>query len=404
MIPFAGYDRGLLEGIARYAQLYGPWVFCLAGDHPGVPMPVSDSTSGEVLQVKSDSGSRRGAPLHLRRLGATGIIGRIQTSVIARTVLGSGLPLIAIDLSEKQLAGNSPLSKISEICADSHNAGRVAAEHFLDRGFTHFAFCGYAGRIWSQRRQEGFCERLQESQFSCHVYERHRGKLALPWDHEQRLLTSWLHSLPKPVGVMACNDVRGCQIIEASLAAGLQVPDDVAVVGVDEDRLLCRLAHPSLSSVTLNLERAGYKAAELLDGLMSGRIREPRRILVEAMWVIPRRSTDVVAIEDRHVATAARFIRDHFSQAITVDDVVQEARISRRGLEICFQRSLGRSIRREIQRVRLAWSKKLMVETNLSAEKIAEISGFSSLSYMSSVFRREFGMTMAEYRRQSRNP
>jgi LacI family transcriptional regulator len=404
MIPFAGYDRGLLQGIARYAQLHAPWVFCLSGDYPGVPLVPSDSTAVEMLHLRPARKSTSGASFHLRRLGATGFIGRIPTPAIGRTVLASGLPAVAIDLTDHQLADDNPLSKISEICADSHRVGRIGAEHLLERGFTHFAFCGYAGRNWSERRQRGFCERLQERGFSCNVYEPRRRTTAISWHQEQPLLSDWLKSLPKPAGIMTCNDIRGRQVIEACLPVGLRVPDDVAVVGVDEDRLLCDLANPPLSSVALNLERAGYQAAELLDGLMSGRIQKPQRILVEAMWVIPRRSTDVVAIEDRHVATGVRFIRDNFRRAITVDDVVKEAHISRRGLEIRFQNSLGRSIRQEIQQARLTWSKKLLVETNLSAGKIAELSGFSSLSYMSSVFQRELGLTLTEYRRQACNP
>ena len=203
---------------------------------------------------------------------------------------------------------------------------------------------------------------------------------------------------------MACNDIRGRQVIEACLEAGLRVPDDVAVLGVDEDRLLCELANPPMSSVVLNLERAGYQAAELLDGLMAGHVKRPQRIPVEALWVIPRRSTDVVAIEDRHVAAAVRFIRDRCRESITVSDVVAESQISRRGLEIRFQHVLGRSIRQQIQQARLAWSKRLLVETNLSAEKIARACGFSSLSYMSSVFHRELGTTLTDYRRQLCNP
>jgi LacI family transcriptional regulator len=312
--------------------------------------------------------------------------------------------MIAIDLTKKQLSGDSRLRNVSEICADSHHAGRIAAEHLLDRGFATFGFCGYQGRIWSERRQEGFLERLHESRLPCEVYESPQYKRTLLWYREQPLVAAWLRSLPKPVGIMTCNDIRGHQVIEACLQAGLRVPDDVAVVGVDEDRLLCDLASPPLSSVVLNLERAGYQAAELLDGLMAGRVCKPQRILVEALWVISRRSTDVVAIEDRHVAAAARFIRDHFRQFITVGDVVAKSRVSRRSLEIRFQQTLKRSLRQQIQQARLAWSKKLLVETTLSAGKIAELSGFSSLSYMSSVFQRELGMTLTDFRRQTRNP
>jgi LacI family transcriptional regulator len=403
MHPFAGYDRGLLEGISRYAQLHGPWVFCLAGEHRGVPMLESDSTSDKLSPGGLRWRSRRES-FSLSRLEAAGVIGRIQTPAIARNLLSSRLPLIAVELNEKQLAAGHPLSKTSQICADSHHAGRIAAEHLIERGFIHFAFCGYEGRLWSDRRLDGFSERLREADHSCRVYEPPHRHRALPWDREEAAVTTWLRSLLKPVGVMACNDIRGRQVIEACLQAGLRVPDDVAVVGVDEDRLLCELANPPMSSVVLNLERAGYQAAELLDGLMAGRAQQPQQILVEALWVIARRSTDVLAIEDRHVAAAVRFVRDNCRQPITVSDVVSESHISRRGLEIRFQQILGHSIRQQIQQARLAWGKRLLVETNLSAEKIARACGFSSLSYMSSVFHRELGTTLTDYRRQSRNP
>ena len=405
MVPFAGYDRGLLEGFARYTQLHRPWVFYLSGDYPEVPLPASDSLSGKFTGLEYVSGVLAATPLpSLRRWKATGVIGRIHSARIARKILAAGLPLIGIDLSQRQLAGEGPLSTISEIRADSARAGRLAAEHFLERGFRHFAFCGYAGRDWSQCRRQGYCERLTAAGFSCDVYQPARRQRGLSWQWEQPMVTSWLKSLPKPVAVMACNDIRGRQLLEAGLLAGLTVPDDVAVVGADDDHLICNLSNPPLSSVAFNLEQAGYQAAELLDGLMSGKIQQPRRVTVEALWVIPRRSSDVIALEDRHVATALRFIRDRAKQPIGVADVAKEAGISRRSLEIRFRRALGRSIRGEIQRVRLRHTKQLLLETNLPAQRIAALAGFSSLAYLSNVFRREVGMPLAQFRRRMRVP
>lgn len=402
--PSAGYDRGLLGGISRYAQLHQPWVFCFATEYPAVPLPNFDSITGNILPAESFKEDSRQILASLNRLGAAGVIGRIQTPGIARTLLASQLPVIAVDLNEKQLAEDSPLAMISEIRADSYNAGRVAAEHLIERGFASFAFCGYPGRMWSDIREEGFRMRIEQNRRRCYAYRSKSKSSALPWYRERLTVIDWLSSLPKPVGIMACNDIRGRQVIEACIEAGLKVPDDVGVVGVDQDRLLCDLANPPLSSVVFNLERAGYQAAELLDGLMSGRVRKPQRITVEAMWVIPQRSTDIVAVDDPHMAKALRFIRDHFRQPINVADVVNETRLSRRAIEIRFQRMLKRSIREEIQRTRLVWSQKLLVETNLSVEKIAEASGFSSMSYMSDVFRREQGIAPSQYRQQSRNP
>ena len=404
MVPFAGFDRGLLEGISRYTQLHGPWMFYRPNEYPEVPWPASESVGGSLQgQEYLSAGSGDLLP-RLRRWGATGVIGRILNAQTARKILACGLPAIGIDLPRSKAVRKGALAKISEIRTDSHQAGCLAAEHFLDRGFRHFAFCGYAGRDWSNRRQEGYCRRLQEAGYACEVYRSVHLKRLLSWEEEQPRVVAWLKTLPTPAGVMACNDDRGRQVLEASLLAGLAVPDDVAVLGADDDHLICNLSNPPLSSVVFNLEQAGYRAAELLEGLMAGKIRGPQEIVVEPLRVVARRSTDVIAVEDPHVARSLRFIRDQVRQPIGVGDVVAVAGISRRGLEIRFRRALGRSIRSEIQRVRLASARQLLCETNLPAQRIAELAGFSSLPYLSNVFHREVGLTLAEYRRRSRSP
>lgn len=401
--PFAGYERSLLRGIARYARFRGPWVFYLSGDHPRLPLPRMEARGGLPLEFRrvAPARGRYGLP-DLHRLGATGFIGRIQTAAIAKTVLGSGLPAIAMDLSEEQLAPGNLLADIPEIRPDSGEAGRLAAEHLLERGFRHLAFCGYAGRNWSDWREQGFRRRLEEAGLPCHVYQPPRKASLLPWPREQASVRDWLQGLPKPLGVMACNDVRGRHIIETCAVAGIHVPDEVAVVGVDEDRLLCELSNPPLSSVALNAEQGGYQAAELLDRMMSGEENRRQTILVEPLWVVARRSTEVIAVEDRHVSHTLRYIRDHARQPIGVSEVVKQSELSRRALEIRFQGAMGRSIRQEIERVRLALTRQLLVETNLPAWKIAEAAGFGSVSYLSKVFHRQMGMTLARYRREQR--
>jgi LacI family transcriptional regulator len=201
---------------------------------------------------------------------------------------------------------------------------------------------------------------------------------------------------------MACNDVRGSQVIEACAIGGIHVPDQVAVVGVDEDRILSELSMPALSSVALNAEQGGYQAAELLDGMMSGRVKRRQLILVDALWVVARPSTDVIAIEDRDVAKAVAYVRDNARRPIGVQDVVRHSALSRRALEVRFRNHVGRSIREEIQRVRLNWTKQLLAETDLPTSKIAHSTGFSSASYLSKVFHHATGTTLAEYRRGHR--
>jgi LacI family transcriptional regulator len=405
LYSYAGYDRGILQGIARYAQLHGPWFLYLAGDEAGLPLPDLEAVSGEAVKTYQVGDRRRIHLPDLRRWGVTGIIGRLQSREITRMVIRSGAPMIAMDVSDDERSCLADLRRphVSEIEPDSCQAGKLAAEHLLERGLKNFAFCGFAGRGWSDRRQQGFCKRLEEAGRSYRVYQAPKSRGSLLWQRERPKLADWLRELPKPLGVMACNDHRGRQVIEAATLGGISVPDQVAVVGVDDDQLLCELSHPPLSSVVLNAEKGGYQAAALLDKLMTRKAKHGQ-ILVEPLWVVARRSTDAVAVGDAKVAAAMRFIRDKAREPIGVDNVVGQVGISRRALEIRFHRTLGRSIRAEIERVRLLWVKQLLMETNLATAKIAEISGFNSLSYLSKVFHRDMSETLSQYRRRQRCP
>jgi LacI family transcriptional regulator len=397
----AGYDRGLLRGIARYIQHHSRWVTFLDGYQRGLPAPPMDSITTQSTSLHAKSSKRSViSPPDFRALGATGIIGRLYPPSVADAVAASGLPVVAMDLTDAQLSEGSPLRLISEIRPDSQMAGRMAAEHLLDRGFRRFGFCGYPHEIWSRHREEGFRQRLKEAGYECDVFLSPSRNSQPAWDQEQPYVTAWLQKLQKPVGIMGANDVRGRHVIEACAIGGIHVPDSVAVVGADEDHVLSAFSNPPLSSVAFNTEQAGYRAAELLDGMMSGRIKKQQLIIVEPLWVVTRLSTDVVAVEDQDAARAAMYIRDHARTPITVNDVVKHSAISRRVLEIRFHKSFGRTLREEIQRVRLNWVKQLLVETNLPIEKVATSAGFSDRSHLSNVFRRETGTTLAAFRRE----
>jgi LacI family transcriptional regulator len=376
-----GYGRAFLRGVVRYARLHGPWAFYI--------------TPGDLRQVLPK----------MEEWGGTGIIARVETLQVAKAVLASGLPVISLDLNQHQLAPDNPLSGLSEVCPDSHKAGRLAAEYLVERGFRHFAFVGVWGDPpWSTRREAGFASRLHEAGLPCHVFPLPQTASNRRWGREQAILGQWLRTLPKPLGLLACDDDRGRQVLEACRAANLQVPEDVAVVGIDNDELLCELSDPPLSSVSLNAERAGYEAAALLDGLMSGRIRQPRRILVEPIRVVTRRSSDVLALDDRQVALALRFIRDNAVRPIGVVDVVRHVGCSRRTLELRFQQTLGRSVNREIQQARLDRAQRLLAETDLSVTRVAEASGFSSSNYLIRLFHHRLGLSPAAYRDKLRHP
>lgn len=374
-----GYGRGLLRGVIRYARLHGPWAFYIQ--------------PGDLRQLLPK----------MKEWGGTGIIARIETPEVAKAVLAARLPTILLDLNSEQLDPKNPLSRFSELRPDSHKAGRLAAEHLVERGFRNFAFVGVWGDPpWSLQRGEGFNERLKESRFSCNQFPMPRTARDRHWGREQTILAQWLQNLPKPLGVLACDDDRGRQVLEACQAGKLHVPEDVAVVGVDNDELLCELSDPTLSSVALDSEQAGYEAAALLDGLMTGRIQKSRRILVEPTRVVVRRSTDVHATEDRDLAKAVRFIQDNIVRPIGVEDVVEHVDCSRRALELRFRRILGQSVNREIQQIRVERARQLLAETDLSVTHVAEALGFGSANYMIRLFRHIVGISPHKYRTQLR--
>jgi LacI family transcriptional regulator len=373
-----GYGRQMLRGIVRYSRLHGPWGFYV--------------TPGDFEQALPK----------MQQWGGTGIIARIETPRIAKAILESNLPTIALDLSEKQLKPDHPFSQLSEVASDSRGAAKMAAEHLMERGFRHFAFIGVAGRVWSRRRERGFCETVNAAGFSVEVYQAPHAARDRGWDREQAVLADWLEKLPKPIGVMACHDDRGREVLEACRAANIRVPEEMALVGVDNDELLCELADPPLSSVVLNAEGVGYRAAALLDRMMRRRLRKPRRLVAEPMYVVTRRSTDIVAIDDSEVAAALGFIHDHAAEPIQVDDVVRHLAISRRKLEIRFQHCVGRTLHAELQRIRLERARRFLVETDIPIPRVAESVGYRTPSYFIQVFRAEHNMTPAKYRRQLR--
>lgn len=338
----------------------------------------------------------------MKQWGGDGIIARVETPAIARGICAAKLPTIVLDMSQNVPLKVPGLSKLSEVVSDSREAARLAAEQLIDRGFQHFAYVGEAERMWSKNREEGFRDRLQLGGFEPLVYTPPSDKRLCLWEREHDILARWLASLPKPVGVMACNDDRGRQVLDACRAAGIKVPFEMAVIGVDNDELLCELATPPLSSVALNAEAGGYRAAALLDQMMCGGSREPQRLTVEPIGVVERRSTQATAVYDPDIAAAIQFIHDHATRNIGIDDVVDHVQMSRRALEIRFSDIVGRTPHQELQRVRMEKAKKLLMETDLPVPRVAAAAGFSSSVYLAQVFQKQIGQSPSQYRRKHR--
>lgn len=372
------YGRGLLRGIVLYSRLHGPWSLYVAPGHLDQSLPKAGAWSG------------------------TGIIARIRSPEMEKLIRATGLPFVASSLDESRLTRRG--ATFGEIRTHSAAIARMAATHLVDRNLGHFAFCGFVGCAWSARREETFSRYLLDQGLRC---ERFRIEVANwmqrpnwieNWADEQLLLMDWLKSLPKPVGIMACNDICGREVLQACAAAGLCVPDEVSVVGVDNDELICELSSLPLSSVALDLEGAGYEAANLLDEMMSGQLVGGRIVQVEPVSVIARQSTEVIIHDDSYVAAALRFIRNHAAKPIGVPEIVDHLGVSRRMLERRFSRALGRSVAGEITQSHLERAKKLLLETDLPSRRIAEAAGFASVKTFNRVFRRAEGVPPRRFR------
>jgi LacI family transcriptional regulator len=306
-----------------------------------------------------------------------------------------GIPAVVIGHKHQEVAG------LVNVVTNSPQVGRLGAEHLLQCGFKHFAFVGVAqprneAASWSQARCEHFVRRLRGAGHETHTFELPAGR---DWAGERRALAEWLVALPKPVGLMACNDDCGVQVMEACKAVGLAVPDRVGVLGADNDEIVCGLSNPAMSSVAINFERAGFEAAEALDQLMRGNCKVPEKISVPATHVVTRCSTDIVAVAEPALARALRFIRDHARNAIGVNDVARSAGLSRRALERRFRSEIGSTILEHIRKARTEQICRMLVETSLPVGEIAESLGFEDVQHFSRYFRSAREVTPLAYRK-----
>ncbi len=213
------------------------------------------------------------------------------------------------------------------------------------------------------------------------------------------ILAEWLRTLPKPVGVMACNDDRGQHITEACATANLDVPYEVAVIGVDNDDQVCDISNPSLSSVALDVEKAAFQASGLLDKMMAGEKIPPQTVTVHPNRVVTRQSTNIVAVEDKLVSQALHFIHQNAKRLIQVDDVIKALNVSRRSLHDKFMKTLRRSVYDEIKRVRIDLISQMLVETDLSISDIALGLGYDSSNHIARYFKQKMGISPLDYRK-----
>ena len=373
------YGRGLLRGIASYVQTHDPWtIFHRVGLAPDRLSP------------------------QLRKWRPQGVIGQFRNRNILRQVERLGIP--AVDMLGRYHSPSIPRFQI-----DHAAVAKMVADYFFELGYRNFAFCGFKGIHYSERRRTAFVDSVRARGCSADVLLGTLPSVASgPFDIESagqfdvEAIGTWLRSLPKPLAVMAATDMRGVQVLAACRLAGLKVPEEVAVVGVGNDDVLCNLADPPLTSVALRADQIGYQAAALLDQMMRGRKPPVHESLTTPLGVIVRKSVQVAAVADPQVNEVLRYLREHFKEGVSIAEAARRVGVSSSTLRRRFSDAVNRSPREELIRIQLQYVEELLRDTDLSLARIAAMAGFNYPECMMKLFRRKTGVTPSQFRSRLR--
>ncbi len=364
------FGRDLLHGIARYSRIHGPWSFYR-----------------EPRDLKSRNPK-------FSKWNVNGII--MRNSLTNSKLVGLKKPTILV------LHDAERPKKFPAVVTDYESIAKLAIDHLQGLGLHQFAFCGFDSMIWSNERKLEFERLVTEKGFHSYIYKQPEPNKYDDWNTELRYMAKWLRSLPTPIGILACNDDRGQHVSESCKFSGLSVPDEVAIIGVDDDTILCELCDPPLSSIAMNTEEAGYMSAQLLNSLMNGVKMRGQEIVVWATRVVKRQSTDVLAIDDDNGANAIRFIRRNAKNRIHVDDIIAQTSLSRRNLEIQFRKYLHHTIHQELYHTRIDLMRQMVAEKDLPISEITSSFTFTDIAHVSRFFKRETGISMKSYRELKR--
>jgi LacI family transcriptional regulator len=366
------YWRGVLHGVLGYAHARPQWVL----------HSVADLSPGRLAM--------------LRRWAPAGIVADVATPEAEAALAALGMPVVCVShaLAEQ---------RFPRVGVDDEAIGTAVAQHYLERGIRHFAYFGRPDRADSRAQVHGFADAARTGGGTFH------GEPTLPsssqsgeWTSLDQILSDWLVPLPRPLGLMLWDDDWGLWLTQVCRVAGLRVPDDVAIVGVNDDRLNCELTSPPLSSIGVPRERLGHEAAALLDRLLAGDAPPTDPLLIPPLELSVRHSSDVLALDDPDLLAAVRFIHEKSHLHINVEDILKEVPIGRRVLERKFRGILGRSPLHEIRRARVNRAKRLLALTDATLRQVAERAGFETIYHLCRTFRKETGQTAMQYRRQFR--
>ncbi|HZZ18265.1 MAG TPA: DNA-binding transcriptional regulator [Opitutaceae bacterium] len=360
----------MLKGIAHYERSHGAWT----------------AFHDDLAVAETD-------PKWIREGNWKGVISRHTTAKLVAACKEMNVPLV--DLNDVAVFEGVP-----KIRPDNATIGRLGAEHLLERGYSSFGFAGFTGQAWSAERRDGFVEALRRAGQDCNVLDVHCPESSTPsWNSKQLAkIAEWLGELSKPTAVMACNDLRAQQLINAAGISGISVPEDLAILGANNETFRCEMTIPALSSVAPNAFQSGFRAASLLAEMLAGGKPQNLDQRVEPLGVVTRLSTDSLAIDDEKIAEAVNYIRKNACSGLTPDQVAENSHISRSLLEKKFRKYIGRSPQAEIRRVQVNKISELLIDTDYPLKRVAELTGFEYTEYMSVLFKRVTGHPPGEYR------
>lgn len=367
-----GWGRRLIRGITNYARNHGRW-------------HLWTEPRGQAEHLRVPHGWR-----------GDGVIARVGTQQMADELTRLRVPVVNVSGIEL------PRCDFPRVATNYAATARLAAEHFLERGYQQFAYVGPLRRSYVRSHAGAFAAVLAEQSLACQVFDyRHELRGARAWNESQRELEEWLLGLPKPVGVFSWATSAGAQVLDLCRYLGIAVPDDVAVLAGDDDPLLCDVTSPPMSAILVASEQIGFRAAARLDRLMR-KERDDSDELIDPISITTRGSTETFAIDDVDLRRAMIFLRQNAFGAIGIAEIADAVPMSRRSLERRFQAMLGRTPLEELRRLRLARVRELLAMTDRSIDDIARATGFGTPEYMTAVFREAQGITPLRYRRQVR--
>lgn len=370
------FDLKVMSGVARYRHECAEFLTYIEDDFPN---------HRHITDIDAWKGD--------------GIIANFDSPHVVSAIIKTKLPAVAFGGKYSSFPHSST---IPYMLSDQKKIGRMAADHLLERGFQKFAFLGYSRAAssggWSIERQDAFIARIKEFGFRCDIYQ-HEFPSGVPWEAASTEVGNWLNTLPKPVGILAAHDKLARHILEACLERNLRVPSDVAVIGVDNDEVLCQLCTPALSSIEQAARTIGYEAAKLLHQMMKGKKPPAQQFQFAPTALVQRMSSDCFAVTDPAVNSALEMIKAEIASGVKVSDVVDAVAMSRSILEDRFKLALGASIHSVIRKIQMERVHQMIVETDAVMKEIAASTGFKSVQQMTTLFGRTYGKSPAKYRK-----